>query len=203
MRHNVQKKEVAALSTKLPEKCMEPLRALTDDRRLLVTSHIPLAYAMAWRMRDCGVSLEDLRQEGCLGLCEAALRYDENVGCSFAAYASHWCRKKILLAIDSGRRSAECRQETLLHDREADDNLLRGAQRHRVEDALQCLAREEQTVIRLYYGLGGERLSITEIASHLGIGKSRASVLHCRALKKLEAALVRRPLVDYLATWLG
>ena len=53
---------------------------LTDDARLLVISHMPLAYAMAWRMRDCGISLEDLRQEGCLGLCEAAMRYDESTG---------------------------------------------------------------------------------------------------------------------------
>ena len=69
------------------------MASLNDDCRLLVISHMPLAYAMAWRLKDCGVSLEDLRQEGCLGLCEAATRYNEQLGCRFATYASYWCRK--------------------------------------------------------------------------------------------------------------
>ena len=150
MRHNVQKNEVAALKTKLPESTKNRLSELTDDCRLLVISHMPLAYAMAWRMRDCGISLEDLRQEGCLGLCEAALRYDESADCSFAAYASHWCRKMIFTAINRNKRNAESQLETSLQEEETDEDLLRTGQRNRINDALRCLTPKEQTIVRLF-----------------------------------------------------
>lgn len=202
MRHNVQKNEVAALAKQLPEKSNERLHELTDDCRLLVVSHMPLAYAMAWRMKDCGLDLNDLRQEGCLGLCEAALRYDENVDCSFAAYASHWCRKMMLAAIHRHERRAEEPHEEARQEEYNDENLLRLAQEIRIDEALNCLTERERLVIRQFYGIGTKRLSINEIASQLGISRVRASCLHRRALEKLEAALMERPLVDYLTPWL-
>lgn len=202
MRHNVQKNEVAALTTKLPENSMQRLSELTDDCRLLVISHMPLAYAMAWRMRDCGVSLEDLRQEGFLGLCEAALRYDETADCSFAAYASHWCRKMMFMAINRYRRSADSLPDTPPRKEEADEDLLRTGQRQRIDDALQCLTPKEQLIVRQFYGLDTERLNFAKIASSLGISRVRAFALHGHALRKLEKALMERPLVDYLTPWL-
>lgn len=202
MRHNVQKREVAALATKLQENSEKRLSELTDDRRLLVISHLPLAYAAAWRMRDCGIDLDDLRQEGCLGLCEAALRYDETANCSFAAYASHWCRKMIFMALNRYKRNAESLPDTPPRDDGEDADLLRMGQHHRISDALGCLTEKEQEVVRQYYGLETKRLSLTEIASQLGISKARATALHSRALHKLKAALMERPLVDYLAPWL-
>lgn len=175
---------------------------LTDERRLLVISHMPMAYAMAWRMRDNGISLEDLRQEGCLGLCEAALRYDETADCSFAAYASHWCRKMMFMAIDRYKRHTDSQTETPLRDEEEDEDLLRTGQRQRINDALKCLTPKEQLIVRQFYGLETERLNLTKIASLLGISRARASALHSRALRKLEKALMERPLVDYLTPWL-
>lgn len=175
---------------------------LTDERRLLVISHMPMAYAMAWRMKDNGISLEDLRQEGCLGLCEAALRYDPAADCSFAAYASHWCRKMMFMAIDRYKRHTDSQTETPLRDEEEDENLLRTGQQQRIDDALKCLTPGEQLIVKQFYGLEAERLSLTEIASLLGISKARASALHSRALRKLEKALMERPLVDYLTPWL-
>lgn len=173
---------------------------LSDDCRLLVISHMPLAYAMAWRLKDYGVSLEDLRQEGCLGLCEAAMRYNENVDSSFATYARHWCRKMMLLAIRCHRRSGNGQEAAV--EGQTDEDLLRTAQRQRIDEALQCLTPQEQQAVRLYYGLDGERSSLTEIATSLGISKARVSSVHQHALGKLESALLDRPLVNYLAPWL-
>jgi RNA polymerase sigma factor (sigma-70 family) len=177
------------------------LAELTDDCRLLVISHMPLAYAMAWRMKDRGVSLEDLRQEGCLGLCEAAMRYNETIDCTFATYASHWCKKMMYLAIRR-HQSSDSVQEENIREPEKDDDLLRTGQRQRIDEALQCLTKQEQQLVRLFYGLDGEQFSITEIATEMGFTKARASALHQRALRKLEKALMERPLVDYLAPWL-
>ena len=174
---------------------------LTDDCRLLVVSHMPLAYAMAWRMKDYGVSLDDLRQEGCLGLCEAALRYDENTDCCFATYARYWCRKMMCLAIRRHKRS-DSLQEEPAREQEDEQDILRLGQQQRIDEALKCLTPKEQQVVREFYGIDCNRLSITEIASLHDISKSSATILHKRALEKLEAALMERPLVDYLAPWL-
>ena len=169
---------------------------LTDDRRLLVISHMPLAYAMAWRMRDYGVSLEDLRQEGCLGLCEAAMRYDESQGCRFATYAAHWCRKMMLMAIH-GNRTSESLQEETFRVQENDEDQLRTAQQQRIDDALQHLTPTEGQIVTQLYGIGTESRSLTEIASSLAISKARASSLHSRALQKLKAVLKEHPIEDY------
>ena len=170
---------------------------LTDDCRLLVISHMPLAYAMAWRMKDCGISLDDLRQEGCLGLCEAALRYDESMGCRFATYAPHWCRKMILMAIHKNRTNESLREETFKEQEDDEDQLQTGQQR-RIDDALKCLTPQEQEVVTHLYGIGTESLSITEIAALLGFSKTRASTLHSHALRKLKAQLWEHPLDEYL-----
>ena len=172
---------------------------LTDAGRLLVISHMPLAYAMAWRMRDCGISQEDLRQEGCLGLCEAAMRYDEAMGCRFATYAAHWCRKMMLIAIHGNRATDSLEEETLRKQEQEDgEDRLRTGQLQRIDEALRCLTPTEQQIITQFYGIDTEQRSITEIATLLGISKARASVLHSRALQKLKAALRERPLGDYL-----
>lgn len=202
MRQNVQQNEVAALARQLPEKCNKRLCELTDDLRLLVVSHMPLAYAMAWRMKDCNLELDDLRQEGLLGLCEAALRYNEQTGSTFATYASHWCRKMMLLAIHRQRIAGAEADKPLQEQADDEEDLLHTAQRYRIDKALECLSNREQQVVTQFYGLNDKRLDIMEIANRLGISRTIASKLHQRALRKLEAALRDRPLVDYLTPWL-
>jgi len=175
-------------------------RELTDTGRQLVVSHMPLAYAMAWRMKDCGIGQEDLRQEASLGLCEAAMRYDESCNCSFATYARHWCRKMMLMAIHHNTSADSLHDETF--QELEDEDLLRSGQLRRIDDALVCLTHRERLIVTQHYGLGTERLSITEIAQAQGFSKARASALHLRALKKLETALRNHPLVDYLTPWI-
>lgn len=175
------------------------MASLNNDCRLLVISHMPLAYAMAWRLKDCGVSLEDLRQEGCLGLCEAATRCNEQLGCRFATYASYWCRKMMLRAIHRTPMTDSLQDETYREADEDDDILRIGLQRY-IDDALQRLTHQEQQVVRMYYGIGCESLSLREIAATMGISISRASTLHQQAIQRLKTTLKRRPSTGDLNT---
>lgn len=170
----------------------QKMQELTADGRLLAVSHMPMAYAMAWRLKDCGVSLEDLRQEGCLGLCEAAMRFDESLGCRFATYAAYWCRKLMLRAIYRRPETNRLDDETYREPDDADDLLCTGQQRC-VDEAMQLLQPQEQQLVRLHYGFQAEALSLSDIAEQMGISVSRASVLHQEALLKLKATLRRRP----------
>ena len=47
-------------------------------RSRLVEHHLGLVRAIAWRYRDCGLSVDDLVQEGSIGLVEAIDNYDFN-----------------------------------------------------------------------------------------------------------------------------
>ena len=201
MRQDVQKNQVAELAESLPEKSKKHTEKLTDAHRRLVASHMPLAYAMAWQAKNSGVCLDDLQQESCIGLCEAAMRYDENQQCCFATYARYWCQKMILKAIHREKATADTNADTLQDV--ADEETLRSGQQRRIDHALAELTPTERQIIVLTYGIGRQKpLNISQTATAIGISKARTSELHLRALHKLQTALRKLPLADYLTTWL-
>ena len=60
---------------------------LPEDFEALITSHIPLARALARRFQGRGEALEDLEQVAYLGLVLAARRFDASRGAAFSTYA--------------------------------------------------------------------------------------------------------------------
>jgi len=70
-----------------------------DAFEVLVTSHLPFIIRIAGRYRHLGLPLEDLFNEGIIGLMTAASRYDGRRQTRFFSYAAFWIRKTILKAI--------------------------------------------------------------------------------------------------------
>ena len=69
-------------------------------RSTIVKSNLRLVVAIARRYGGSNLSLNDLIQEGNVGLMKAAEKYDPDKGIRFAGYASYWIRKYISLAIN-------------------------------------------------------------------------------------------------------
>ena len=65
----------------------------------LVTANLRLVYAVAQRYRGRGVPLEDLVQEGAIGLVRAAEKFDHRRGLRFSTYAVWWIRRSIMDAL--------------------------------------------------------------------------------------------------------
>ncbi len=230
MRQNVLTNEATGLDNTMTRQFDTMPRQLTPEMQQLVARHMPMAKKMAWRLKDYGVGLNDLQQEAGLGLCEAALRYDGKSEASFATYARHWCRKRMLLAIERygapmqlpAKERIELRfysldLDTNSHDEEDDgmadrlqsgicieqDNseAIRRGQLQRIDEAMACLTPQEQEIVRLVHGLDDKPMTTTEAATAMGLSKQRSSVIHRNALRKLNDALTRRPLAEYLSPW--
>jgi len=70
-------------------------------RQKLVESNMRLVINIARTFHSRAVPLEDLIQEGAIGLIQAIQRFDPDKGFRFSTYATHWVRQAIGRAIDN------------------------------------------------------------------------------------------------------
>ncbi len=95
-----------------------PLLSADDERRLarqmaagvdgardrLIVSNLRLVVKIAQEYTDVGLPLNDLIQEGNIGLIEGIDRFDPERGYRLSTYSSWWIRRSILMAINSQSR---------------------------------------------------------------------------------------------------
>lgn len=58
---------------------------------------------MMARRYSAGAEIEDLEQEGYIGLCEAVRHYDPDRGMSFISYAAFWIKRRMRVCADNSR----------------------------------------------------------------------------------------------------
>ncbi len=128
----------------------------------LVESNLRLVISVARRYVRPGLPLEDLVQEGALGLLKAIQNFDLNRGLRFSTYAIHWIRQCVGRAAD-----AQC-------------NMIRLP-----NHAVDTLRKIERTRNELRNELGKEPTS-EEIAQKLGIPVSKVNRLARFAMGNLS-----------------
>lgn len=70
----------------------------------LISTHMKLVISIARKFQNRGLEMEDLIQEGNVGLIKASEKYDHSLGYEFTTYATYWIQQCILKAIyDTGR----------------------------------------------------------------------------------------------------
>jgi len=76
-----------------------------EARQSLIQHNLRLVISMAKRYRGMGLTLDDLIQEGNVGLIKAVERYDHRKGVRFATYAGYWIKQTIRRALTNKSRA--------------------------------------------------------------------------------------------------
>jgi RNA polymerase sigma-32 factor len=72
--------------------------------RKLIEACLPFVVTIALEYRRWGLPIEDIVQEGNIGLLKAAERFDPDRGCRLATYAAYWIRAEIREYVARGYR---------------------------------------------------------------------------------------------------
>lgn len=108
-----------SLSTYLAEISKIPLLSTTEEirlakkaqagdgegRRKLIVSNLRLVVSIAKKYLYYGLPLQDLIEEGNVGLMKAVDRFDPDRGCKFSTYATWWIRQAITRALSNYGRT--------------------------------------------------------------------------------------------------
>jgi RNA polymerase sigma-32 factor len=123
----------------------------------LVEACLPFVISIALEYRRWGIPLEDIIQQGNLGLLRAAKKFDPDMGCRLATYAAYWIRAEIreyvvraYRVVRLGTTKAERRAlRAYRTTKESDPDRLAavsGLSRERVEQLLPLLAARETSL---------------------------------------------------------
>lgn len=83
------------------------------NQREMVEGNLPLVVCIARAYRRFGLPMEDLIQEGNLGLLAAVRKFDPAIGVAFSTYAAGWIRQAICRAISIKSRTIRIPLEVL------------------------------------------------------------------------------------------
>lgn len=177
---------------------------LIEKRNALVEANQGLVISIAKRYENRYVPIEDLIQEGNLGLIAAAERFDTEMGRRFSTYAVWWIigyvSKTIRDEIIKGQK-LQCLGlpvaedgDNILADLIPDKNTMSPSElaeknelNEHVKEMVSCLKPRERRVIELRFGFNGtQKHSHRETGEILGISKEGVRQIEVKALERLR-----------------
>ena len=248
----------------LAERIQKGDRAALDK---LVRANLRFVVSVAKQYQNRNLTLNDLINEGNIGLIRAAEKFDHTRGFKFISYAVWWIRQSIMQAIAENsrmvkmplnrvstlnkiKRTAASMQQELereptdeelaeimeievreikktldgnmrqmsvdapfanegdgsLLDVLADDNIaetdrdivFNDSLRYETERSLSTLRPKDSDILKMYFGIGREPMSLEQISDELGLTRERVRQLKEKSLRQLRAGGRAKRLAEFL-----
>lgn len=172
----------------------------------LTSANLRYVVKVAKQYTGRGVALEDLISEGNIGLMKAAEKFDAARGKRFVTFAAPFIRKSIEEAIDKQEGSSQPISVdepiplgsqnnfsllNVLEDKDApraDQHTEQEALILELKKVIDVLDEREQTVIKYFFGIECDHLTMAEIATTMGIKRERVRQIRDKAVRKLRKA---------------
>lgn len=154
-----------------------------------------------------GVDIEDIINEGNIGMLRAVNHYDVKRKVRFATYATQSIKRQIEQAIDkqpeinqrikeSATNSLEIMKDTTSPG--ADNGTILQSMKTTIEDSFYILTEREQKVLERVYGINHEPMTFAEIGEELGLKRERVRQIRKKALQRLSKATHNKQLKTFL-----
>jgi len=183
-------------------------------KEAVINANLKLVISIAKGYQGQGLTLEDLIQEGNIGLCEAVSRYDVTRGTMFTTCALEWIRKAITEALTNKGRvvrmpkhaigssylavsmdapiggddegNEKCMLDTFAADNRTDSHTDVEAARHTITTLMNGLTEREQNIICKLFGIGCTEETPYMIAKRYGMTEERIRQIKVTALEKMR-----------------
>jgi len=170
-------------------------------RQRLIQANLRFVIRVAKQYSHCGLPLEDLIDEGNIGLIQAAERFDPGRGIHFVSYAVWWIRQAIQKAIqENGRlirvprnRAGELARVEALRS----DGLMQSGSEPRLAEIAEALAVEEGELVTLLQA-AQRTISLDNAVPDMDDGGSLGARLEDRSVPRPEEILVGASLQEHL-----
>ena len=153
------------------------------NKEKIATEYLPLVRSIVKKYAHLGVPIEDLEQEGMIGLLEAADKFRDDKGAKFSTYATYWIKKKILAAIDKEKKGSLDSIKFTEGSVETKEDELKTSQYLKLP---QNMPDSERKILRMLFE---EQLTLKEIAQELKISRERVRQLKEKALRRMRVKL--------------
>lgn len=176
------------------------------NKEELITKNIGYVVTLARQYKSDILSTDDLVSEGTIGMMKAAEKYDPSRGKPFVTFAAPYIRRSIEAAIERHETNGDVRSTdeslpigshnnytllNVLEDKDAAKADAAVEEASLSEDLIQAISvlnEREQTVIRHYFGIQEQRMTMAEIGEMMGLKRERVRQVRDKAIRKLHKA---------------
>ena len=124
-----------------------------DARRKIIVSNLRLVVSIAKKYLYFGLPLQDLIEEGNIGLMKAADRYDPERGCKFSTYATWWIRQAVTRSLSNQGRTVRVpvyiTDNVARYKKVAEEIYIRTGRSPEIDEMAKALTLSEREVLKL------------------------------------------------------
>ena len=163
-------------------------------RRKLIVSNLRLVVSIAKKYLYYGLPLQDLIEEGNIGLMKAADRYDPERGCKFSTYATWWIRQAVTRSLSNQGRTVRVpvyiTDNVARYKRMAEELYIKTGRQPEVDEMAKALGLTEREVLKLQSFVDTvepiDRMQSTDAESMREIPESMEPSVTNQALEQFE-----------------